>query len=496
MSSIDPTTGGSNHQIQLSDVQFSQLTKLIEERIGICFPEEKRREFQMRLADMACDGDRFGSPGEFLQSIKKSDELMQKLVDSITIGESYFFRNRPHFDALTQRIFPSLIKEARHRQSLNIWCAGCARGEEPYSISILLREQFPEVKGWNVSVVATDINTDFLRRAQEGIYTKWSFRGVDEDIIWKYFSKEGDNRFRLHSDIKRTVKFKPFNLAKFPFSEGLRNQKFDLIICRNVLIYFSFNLANKVVDAFGEMIRPGSYLLVGHSEAFPSLSKLDVIYSNATYYYRYNSKPGELADRFSITPGPSLSIPGIGVKTVVPASNQKIAKFGLTGQHMPVSEEPSRKPRQIEKIKHPIKETGGLDIDTLLQEAREQVNEGNIKETYEMLTVLSNGRGKLDNRVYFFRAIVADQYGKTKEAVKSLKQSIFLDKNFVIGHFYLGVIHHRDGQYKAALRSFRNTRNLLKNLDYDFELEGAEGMNAGRLKEIVDARFEEVELES
>ncbi|MCP4601885.1 MAG: protein-glutamate O-methyltransferase CheR [Proteobacteria bacterium] len=474
---------------QLDDTQYLKLTDLIEKRTGLSFSPEKQREFQFKLQDSFRSNDILNGI-ELINAVRESDEVLQNVVNCLTIGESYFFRNKPHFEALTEQILPQLIRNAKTKKRLRIWSAGCATGEEPYSLAILIHEHFPELADWNISILGTDINTGFLERAQEGIYKKWSFRGVDENLIWKYFQEEGDNRYRLHADIKRAVKFKRFNLAETPFAGRLPNTEYDLILCRNVLIYFSFKFANRVVAALGDITHPGSYLLVGHSEAFPALSQLDVIYSNATYYYRCHRIPGEKADQQSIAPGPTLSIPGIGVKTIVPKSPVPEPVIGY--KFLSKTSSTLLKPRSKSGI---LRKAKKIDITGELEQLRRDVNEGKINETLERLSALANGPGKLDYRVHFLRSIVGDQAGKTKESITSLKQAIFLKKDFVIGHFFLGVLYQREGRNKMSAKSFRNARGLVAKLPNDHLLDEAEGLTAGRLEEIVQARLEEVRLE-
>ena len=489
----DASTRTKDKRAVLSDRQFSDLTSLIAQKSGLYFTEEKRREFQIKLAEILKDSKGKSRGDDLIRAIKESDQELEQLLNMLTIGESYFFRNRPHFEALTEKIFPELIEEAKTRKTLRIWCAGCATGEEPYSVSILLRDKFPEIANWNIIITATDINTRFLKKAREGVYTKWSFRGVDDDLIWRYFTKEAENKYRLHADIRRTVNFKWFNLADMPFVGRLPVPEYDLIMCRNVLIYFAFQFANEVVASFGDLAHPGTYLLVGHSEAFPALSQMDVIYSHATYYYRYHKDPGERADRQSIAPAPTLSIPGIGVKTVVPLSpvpDEQGRPVFQAGAVRIVEEKP---PQKRMPPKRPSRR--GLNITSELEQARRLANQGKVNDAFNRLSILAEGQGNLDYRVHFLRAIIADQAGHVQEAMKSLKQAIFLNKNFVIGHFYLGVINQREGKIKNASRSFRNARNLVDKLSPDHLLDEAEGLTAGRLREIVDARFEEIKLE-
>ncbi|MDJ0762266.1 MAG: CheR family methyltransferase [Myxococcota bacterium] len=490
MINAEPASKRSKRRFHLSDDVFSDLSKLLEDQVGLCFSIEKRHELEKKLISRFPDCHNM-SGAELVALLRTSDKILQEVVNLLTVGESYFFRNKPHFEALAEQAIPQLIETGRRAKELRIWCAGCATGEEPYSLSMLLRERFPSLSDWRISITGTDINTGFLERAKEGIFSRWSFRGVDESIIWKYFTREDEHRYRIHADIRRTVDFRQLNLAEIPFSGRLPEVAYDLIMCRNVLIYFSFQFANQVVMSLGDVARPGSYLFVGHSEAFPALSQLDVIYSNATYYYRYHQGAAGKPSRRSLIPGPALSIPGIGVKTIVPKSPKPLPVEKI--DRAPMSKPKEAKPRQRILSARSKKKTANMTEE--LERARRQVNEGRIEETIGLLEHLALGPGKLDYRVHFLRAIVADQAGRVQESIRSLKQAIFLNKGFIIGHFYLGVIHQREGQSQASRRSFRNARNLVAKLPNDHLLDEAEGLTAGRLKEIVEARFEEIKLE-
>jgi chemotaxis protein methyltransferase CheR len=366
------------------------------------------------------------------------------------------------------------------------------------------------VSDWNVSILATDINTIFLERAKTAVYSKWSFRGVSPLIADRYFTQVDDNKYALDAAIKETVEFRRLNLAELFFKSQLLEEPFDLILCRNVLIYFSFHLANQIIAAFEDVAQQGSYLVVGHSEAFPALSRLDAIYSNATYYYRYAGFSGEHADRQSVVACPSLSIPGIGVKTIVPepwlhsnsmpptgTMKQFLSIPGLSVSEYGAASGRSSRMSRVSSINPPLPDTPEAElytIDDALALARDLVNEGKIEETFEQLSILAEGAGKLEPRVHFLLSIVADQAGEVQAAMKSLRQAIFLDKNFIIGHFFLGVISQREQAYDVAARYYRNVRKLTEKLSYHEQLAEADGMTAGRLKEIAEARFKEVEL--
>jgi chemotaxis protein methyltransferase CheR len=498
--SLTPESG-----FRLTSGEFGELVRLIEKHTGIVFTQEKRRDVAMKLADLTHVGGKASSGFELVHAAKSSDVALQRIINRLTIGESYFFRNRPHFDALKEQILPAIIEANSRTRRLNIWCAGCAGGEEPYSVAILLREAFPKLEHWNIHILATDINTDFIAKARQGVYSRWSFRGVEEELIERYFVEEEPSKFRLVRDIVRTVEFRWFNLSALPFTEFFGSEQFDLVLCRNVLIYFPYQLANAVVDGFAEIMVPGGYLLVGHSEAFPALAHLETVYTNATYYYR-RSIPGEAGSKPASREN-VMALPGIGVETVIPSApaSNAVPPADSPSAATPASRASSSGPPSTSvKGKRRVPSTAtsqsttqrrsAMDMDGILRSMRDLANSGKVNDAFERLTALTMATGKLDYRVHFLRAIVGDQAGKLGEAVRSLKQAVFLNKKFVLGHFYLGVVHERQGDLKSAGRYFRNVLHLLESLPLEQPLEEAEGLTVGRLFEIVEARVKEVAL--
>ena len=471
----------------LDDAEFAELTGILAERTGLLYPPQKRRDLDAKLMPHF---ERMTAPERegFVDRVRSSDDALQSLVNRLTIGESYFFRNRPHFNALTAEVIPQLITANMASRSLRIWSAGCAAGEEPYSIAILLRERFPELAGWNVRITATDINTAFLERARAAVYTKWSFRGVEDRIVERYFRPEGAS-LRLAPDIARAVEFAWFNLSQPPFLGRIDAAPFDLVICRNVLIYFSFELANRVVRSLAETIRPGGFLVVGHAEAFPALRELESVYSNATYYYRRPdfAKPHKLEPALVHT----VSIPGIAVHEVA-------RRPSVPPPPPPRSQAAAEKARSTARLKRPGAARPTVEADGLLQDleaAQEHTDMGELDRAETLLDRLVKGPGKLDHRVHFLRAIVADQRDRTQNAIASLKQAIFIRKEFAVGHYYMGVICEREGEKKAAKRCFRNVLDTTSRLSECWVLEEGGGITSGMLREIASERIRELELE-
>jgi chemotaxis protein methyltransferase CheR len=459
-------------RFELSDDEFFMLSSLIEKQIGIHFPKEKQREFQIKLEKLTVE-EFDGTPKELIEAAMISDEMLGKIANMLTVGESYFFRNRPHFAALKSNILTDIISDAEERRSLNIWSAGCATGEEPYSLAILINEHFPHIKNWDINILATDINTDFLTKARVGVYRKWSLRGLEDRIIQRHFYENKEGNFTLRENIKKTVTFKRFNLTDLLIGARPMGGNIDLLLCRNVLIYFPFRTGDKIVSAMLEMIRRGGYLMVGHSESFPALGNFEVIHAHATYYYRrYLNEQTAL---LSMPAPETTAIPGIAVRTTyLPAPIAKV--------QTPV-------PIRVEKQQEPEN-----TLESQITEARELADSGHNEDALKFLEELSENEGRLDHRVHFLMALIADHSGYVLRAIESLKRSIFLSKNFVVGHYYLGVIYQREGDESVAKRHFKNVLRLLSVLPIDEELEEAEGVTAGRLKEIVESIFEEIDV--
>ena len=472
--------------------EIRYLTAYLEQRAGLFLSDEASEQARKKLSAILQEIEL--PEGEKLyDSLRRSDEVLQRVINLLTVGESYFFRNRPHFEALRRNIIPDIAEENRRRRSLRIWCAGCARGEEPYSLSILLAEHFPELLRWKVSITATDINTDFLDQAQKGVYTRWSLRGLEPDLLSKYFVTVGGSGYQLDERIRKTVDFRYTNLREYSPDAAETERAFDLVLCRNVLIYFSLERALEIIGALAASLRVGGYLLLGHSETVPVPLELETVHFDATYAYRrvperQVANIRRRRDSFSSM----LAIPGTGAVSILPP---RPATLLPVSQRQPTAKR-SRRARPVSRrrrTKPGLQPTRPVDeMATEIERAREHADRGEIAEAHEILEKLVRTEGVLDHRVYFLHAIVSDQRGRPRDTVESLRKSIFLHKGFALGHYYLGVILEREGEASVAERYLRNARNLLLKLPQDVLLEEAEGLTSGRLLEIIEARLKEV----
>ncbi len=250
---------------QLTDELYLLFRDLMQERCGLAYPERKRADLAHGLG-AALRASKLGSLAQLYADARAHGPAWETLVASLTIGETYFFRNQAQFDALREQIVPELIARRSSIRTLRIWSAGCATGEEPYSIAMMLSELLPDPAQWQVHILATDINPQFLARAREGLYGNWSFRDTESRLRDIYFTPEG-NRWRLSPSIRQMVNFSRLNLVE-PCYPAIINGTYgqDIIFCRNVTIYFDEPTTRQIIERFYAALFPGGWLVVGHAE--------------------------------------------------------------------------------------------------------------------------------------------------------------------------------------------------------------------------------------
>lgn len=255
----------------LSDAEFRLLATLLRERSGLHFDEATRYLVERRVARRIEETD-YGSFTSYLYQLRHGDgseEELANLIDLLTNHETYFFRERTQLEALVREVVPEMrAQRADAARPVQIWSAGCSTGEEPYSLVMLGLEAGLE-PGRDFQVVASDISRAVIARARTGLYRDSSFRDADERLRTRYFARK-DGVSRLSDEVRRHVDFMHLNLvdeAKLALLGTL-----DVILCRNVVIYFDLATRRRVLRTFHEKLRPGGCLLLGHSESLANVT--------------------------------------------------------------------------------------------------------------------------------------------------------------------------------------------------------------------------------
>lgn len=250
------------------DVKF--IADLILRRAAIVLDERKDYLVEARLARVAQQlGVKNTEDLVYRLRNSPSPDLERRIIDAMTTNETYFFRDNDFYDDLRKVIIPGLIKSREATKTLNIWCAACSTGQEPYSVLMLLRTQFPELNHWRLRFIASDLATTVLATAKAGRYNQIEInRGLPKAMLDKFFTKEPSGSWVINEDLRRMIEFRPVNLIEafthFP--------KLDLVFLRNVLIYFSSDTKRSIMSKMGELIHPDGLLFLGKAESTLTIS--------------------------------------------------------------------------------------------------------------------------------------------------------------------------------------------------------------------------------
>jgi len=254
----------------LSDELFDKFVKLIYMKTGIFYDINKKYYVQKRVEKRA-ECLEMKTLNEYYQMIKFSNDSSEfdKLVNDLTVNETYFFRDFPQLRNFAEDILPVLVREKGDDKKLRIWSAACSTGEEPYTLSIILLEMLDKPEEWDLQILASDINTEVLQFAKIGMYDSRAVKDVPPEYLEKYFTKHHD-KYQINLNVRRPVTFKRINLSCE--NEMSHISGCDVIFCRNCLIYFDDQSRKNVVDRFYEALNPGGFIFLGHSESIGRIS--------------------------------------------------------------------------------------------------------------------------------------------------------------------------------------------------------------------------------
>jgi chemotaxis protein methyltransferase CheR len=420
------------------------------------------------------------------------------LASHLTIGETYFFRDRAIFTLLETQLLPALIRSRRKTgRRLRIWSAACCTGEEPYSIAILLSRLIPDLKDWSVTVLGTDINPYFLARAAKGVYRDWSFRDTPPWIKEGYFQRTQEGDFQVLPPIKDMVTFSYLNLAEDGYPSPLNNiDAFDIIFCRNVLMYFEPGQAKKVIQNLHHALVEGGYLIVSPSETsnerFSGFATVN--FPGAILYQKGNRQvPGGLPAKEQ-APFPDFGLvrksktviypPASGnvIPPAVAEPHAKKARTTLYDQALRLFEQ-CRYGEAVEYLLASL-ETNPEDAQTMALLARAYASQGQLAEalTWCQKTVTFD---KFNPRCRYLLATILQELNRLDEAATALTQTLYLDPHFAPACFALGNLTLSQGKSRQAQRHFQNALSILQALPTEEGLPEADGLTAGRLIEII-----------
>lgn len=507
----------------LPHVLLSELSRSVAERVGLHFPPERWQDLEVGVQAAARELgiDDVAACARGLLDARLDGPQMEVLINALTIGETYFFRDPRGLCVLSEHVLPALIRARRGvTQRLRIWSAGCCTGEEAYSIAIILERLLPDFSDWQVTLLATDVNARFLQRAVEGVYGEWSFRGAPSWLKGGYFRKAGPRHFAITPRIKERVTFAHLNLGQDVYpSLDTNTNAMDLILCRNVLIYFSAERKARVARNFHHSLVPDGWLLVSAVETDASLSE----------YFAAETYEGATAYRKKGTPapGPAVHVSAAVADTHCTPAGEPPPHYAPRPTHIArhAAADPatgkSGNDEMRKQVALPVKKVAAPGADgagpayraalalfeqgryaeaaAALQEQAATVRADVATATlmariYANLGELAEARSwaeraicvdRTDAACHYLRAMIVEEQELIAEAFLSLQRTLYLAPGFVLAHFALGNLTLRQGKRDEALRHFNNALAFLKNYADGDVLPHSDGLAAGRLREMI-----------
>jgi chemotaxis protein methyltransferase CheR len=390
---------------------------------------------------------------------------------------------------------------------LRIWSAGCCTGEEPYSIAILLSRLIPDLTNWNITLLGTDINQRFLRKASEGIYSKWSLRETPAWMTERYFKPTRDGCFELLPRLRNMVTFSYLNLVDDCFPSLLTNTNaMDVILCRNVLMYFTRQHAQKVIQNLHHCLIDGGWLLVSASETSQVFSPqfTTVSFPGATLYKKDTNKPPiaqspwlvqdeESAKsirgvhELALSPEPRIAQEQVTVEVSAAPVERQESHIGEQDEteymESTVAFEQGRYSEAAEKLLSLLSRLPD-DTKSLALLAHVYANLGRLGDAKELCERAIMNEKLLPRYHYLLGAILMAQ-GETDHAMKSFKKVLYLDQSFILAHFALGNLTRQQRRFRESKKHYENALSLLASCKPGESLPEAEGMTAARLMEII-----------
>ncbi|GJD52279.1 hypothetical protein OPKNFCMD_5042 [Methylobacterium crusticola] len=471
------------------DPAFAALKARLVARTGHHYYADKDDLLWERVARRmrACGA---ADPAGYLAQLDDAGAEWAALEAEITIGETFFFRYAEQFAALRGTILPERLAARGGERRLRIWSAGCATGAETYSLAIVLHELLAErLPDWRIGLTGTDINRDVLSLARRAEYGPWALRTLSREERARYFragAREGT--FALRPEFRGLARFEPQNLMSLlDGTASLALTDYDLILCRNVLIYFHPDVVLALVRALGQRLRPGGWLLLGHAEPNPAFSEfLTPVSLPGTAAYR-RPGDGEAPDGPAALPARRPAAPAWA--PLLPPAGSSVPAAGSSGPaaapRAPAPPPARSRPGQGGPAAGP---PGGRDAgapapgpEAVLEAVRALADAGDIEAGWRACRA-ALGRDPTDARLRYYEGLLARARARPEEAERAFRGAVYLDKGFVMAHYHLGLTLIAAGRAGDGQRALANALRCAERLPGPSLLPEGDGLTAERLR--------------
>ena len=465
---------------------LESFSEFVDVHVGLHFPRERWPDLARGAGVVAAElgFDSVEACVQALMQVPVDTGRIEVLARHLTIGETYFFRDPNELDLLRDHVLPGLIASRRSgERRLRLWSVACSTGEEAYTLAIVVRNALPDIQDWNVTILATDINPQAVRKAEAGLFSEWSFRSVPRWVKASHFRKLSSGLYQVVPETRDMVKFACLNLVDDVYpSLANDTNAMDAILCRNVLMYFSPQQSGRVLAKLCHSLVDQGWLVVSPGDAFsvtvPDLES--VCFAGTTVFRKQGiaaSSPAERRLDAGGQPG-TTALEGCGPESVRAGELDEATRCYSAGHYAEASERLSS-----------CVERGGASPEVLRLLAQSFANEGKLADAlaWNERELVSN---KADPESHYLRASILLEQGNTGGATRSFRDALCLEPGFVPAHIALGNLSRREGDVESARRHYRNALRALAECQRDQPVRGADGMTAGRLADTIASLME------
>lgn len=466
--------------MDLTQNEFKLFQTFISDKSGIYFNERKRDSLKIsllsRVKSKRCEN--FYQYYDYLKFHPEGSAEFKKLISLITVNETRFFRNSDHFKIFKKYIIPELIDKKlqgkNHEQpSLAIWSAGCATGEEPYSIAMSLLDIMDSKGFLNTQILGTDIDEKALIQTRRGIYRQNSLRNIDDNYTDRYFRKVG-NQFKLSEKIKNMVNFEHHNLMHLPYPI-FQSRTWDIIFCRNVIIYFKTSTVRKVIRNLYNCLSDSGYLFVGYSESLFNISDdFSPVQIDNTFVYKKETK--KQPRKIIRSSKPIMIQTPTQIQQSILKDNAKI----LYNEAFKLFIKEDFDKALDKTVKFLQKEPDNTEGHFLI--GRLYLEKGLFEQSAsEFKRVIK--KDSLFAQAYYFLGITYERLNQSEEAIKQFKKALFVDKEFALAYFNLALLLQTYGDKNEALRGYKNAIKCFRQIPAAEPLKFSSGFTVKTLVE-------------
>jgi chemotaxis protein methyltransferase CheR len=486
--------------------------KLIAQRTGIVLQDHQLSNLRDTVRK-GCERFTYRDAAQYLLALQQAQSLtapLEFLIAGVTVGESYFFRDSEQIDLLRNQLLPDMIaaKRVNGDLSLRVWSAGCAQGQEIFTVALLLQELIPDIEKWRIHLLGTDINSEVVAKAMRGHYSDWSFRATPMALRERWFTRVGHD-YEIHPQLMRMVRFAYLNLMADVYPSILsETNALDLILCRNVFIYLDRQAVQRSMAQYADCLQDQGVLMLGASDPMVyKHTELELVQTQLVGYFRKGCARGTGLSGYQ-QPAQAIPIqknwPNVDVPTAASQPRADAMQTPATEARQPTTERKNKPAGEMAEIitllngsawaaaialVETVCQHGGESSDLWQMKAKALASLGRLFEAQEAC-VRSLQLDTVNKHTYLIQGLILAELSRGQEAEHALRKALYLDHSFLEAHYEIGMLQVRARNLAAGIKSLEIALKLALAGNPERELHNASGMTYRRFAQVLQNEIE------